>query len=120
MNEENQKYLADLPLRLMTLAALCGEHPEVTVKPKVIQGQPGFEFTFPPDHTDHDSTFHAPHPQDYELHVLSAQHYVKIVEDELQRLITEKREHQAQLALGHKLLSQLSTADVEALKLVIK
>lgn len=119
MNDENRKYLDNLPLRLMALAAQAAEVKHVTVVPKVIQGHPGFVFTFPPDHTDHDSDFHAPHPHDYELHVMSAQCYVVEVENELKRLTDEQRIHDAQLARGKELLRTLTQADLAALKLVI-
>lgn len=119
MNDENRKYLDNLPLRLMALAAQAAEVKNVTVVPKIIQGHPGFVFTFPPDHTDHDSDFHAPHPQDYELHVLSAQVYVVEVENELKRIIEEQQKHDKMLARGQELLRTLTQEDLAALRLFI-
>lgn len=120
MTDANKEYLANLPLRLMVLAATAAEHKEVTVLPKVIQGNPGFEFVFPPDHTDHDSTFHAPHPQHYYLHIRSALIYVIQVEEELATLVDNKNAYAKQLARGTELLQALSPDDLKALMLVLK
>ncbi len=89
------------------------------MKSKVIQGNPGFEFTFPPDHEGHDSTFHAPHPIEIELHTKSAQCYVVEAEQELERVINAKNAHNQQLARGKELLRTLTQKDLAALKLVI-
>jgi hypothetical protein len=120
MNDANKEYLANLPMRLMILASSAAVHQEIIVTPKVIQGHPGFEFMFPPDHEGHDSTFHAPHPIAIELHTRSAQCYVVEAEKELERIIDQKNAHNKQLARGKELLKGMSPGDIEALKMTLK
>lgn len=120
MIDENKEYLKNLPLRLLTLACNAVKFLDIHVVPKEIMGNPGFAFTFPPDHSNHDSNFHAPHPIEFELHTRSAQHYVVEAEQELERIVNTKNEYNKQLARGQELVRDFSPEDIEAIKLILK
>lgn len=119
MTDANKEYLENLPLRLLTLACNAVKFADIHVVPKEILGNPGFSFTFPPDHANHDSNFHAPHPIEFELHTRSAQCFVVEAEEELKRIVDAKNEYNKQMARGQELVRDFSQEDIQAIKLIL-